>query len=71
MRLIQGQTWVQLAPTRLGAMIKIRTGNRRKRITQIFIQLVDNCIITADLFTIQTYSKWFANWAKNVKNQKN
>lgn len=68
MRLIRSQHTIQIAPTRLGAIVKVvRPDSTEKEIQQIFIQLFDNRRMRANLFQIVTYQELFRRLAKRTR----
>ena len=64
MDLVFSQRYVQMAPTRLGVLIKVVENHRTKRERLISICLYDRRIITANLFQLQTYADLFSQFAK-------
>ena len=67
MRLVQSEPVIEIAPTRLGVLIRVNTQHRPKRTQIFFVRLYDTRVITKDLFRIETYQQTFRRWFKAVK----
>ena len=67
---VEANTFVWIAPTRLGAILYFPIMNHmngRKEWATCFIQLFDNRVMKTDCFSIQTYRQWFSLLLKNFK----
>ena len=64
---VEASDVIWLTPTRLGVLLTYACLiDGAKSRARVFIALYDNRIITADLFRVQTYQEWFAEFCRNI-----
>lgn len=67
---IEASTVVWLTPTRLGVHLGYHfLLNGTKDFARIFVRLYDNRVIKLELFQLQTYKEWFADFCSNIEDE--